>query len=130
MYQKITVPRAQPVVTPETLAAFGRFDCPPISPVCADYLLLQTFIAAATDAVESLAATACITETVEEAYDYFPGTANPRNQLQYQLGFCYEWVALWWMGLWSLDSIELLRRPVQSSVSPAVAPVVTYSDTN
>jgi hypothetical protein len=130
MYQSITTPRATPVITPEQLAAFGRFDCPQSSPVTVDYTLLQTFIEAASDEVESLAAVAMVTETVEETYDNFPGQTDPRNLLNYQLGYGYNQAPWWWFGFPTKDSIELVRRPVQFSTSPAVAPVVTYFDTN
>lgn len=130
MYEQITVPRATPVITPEQLAAFGRFDVPQSSPVSEDYLLLQLFIEAATDKVESLSSTAQITETVVLTFDYFPGQADPRNLLAYELSYAYNTTPWWWSGFPTKDSIELVRRPVQSSASPVVVPVVTYNDTN
>ena len=130
MYQAITTPRTTPVVTPEQLAAFGRFDCPQSSPVTEDYTLLQTFIEAASDEVESLAAVAMVTEQVKETYDFFPGQADPRNLLNYQLGYGYNQAPWWWYGFPTKDSIELVRRPVYTSTSPVVAPVVKYDDAN
>lgn len=132
MFEQITTPRATPVVTPEQLAAFGRFDCPPqydsTSPLVldVDYELLQTFIDAASDVIEQLAATAMITERVLLTLDFFPGQADPRQLLQYQLGYAYDWAPWWWSGFQTKDSIELVRRPVQTSP----APVVTYNDAN
>ena len=113
MYEAITTPRATPVVTPEQLASFARFDCPPqydsLSPVVpdVDYQLLQTFIDAASDKVEELAATAMIAEGILLTFDFFPGQADPRQLLQYQLGYAYQTRAPWW---WSG-----FRQRIQSS---------------
>jgi len=136
MYQEIVTPRQSPVVTPEQLAAFGRFDCPEqyssLSPltVSVDYELVQTFIEAATDQVESLAAVACLTEQVLETYDYFPGQSDPRNLLSYQLSYSYDMMPWWWFGFPSKDSIELVRRPLIPVVneSPFVGIAVNYRD--
>jgi uncharacterized phiE125 gp8 family phage protein len=136
MFEKIVTPRATPVVTPEELASFGRFDCPEqytsMSPVVVnpDYSLLQLFIEAASDKVEDLSATAMITETLLLTFDFFPGQKDPRQMYDYQLGYAYDWAPWWWFGFPTKDSIELVRRPVQSSLSPAVAPEVTYNDAN
>ena len=136
MFEQVLVPRANPVVLPEDLAAFARFDCPEqyssVSPLVLnpDYTLLQLFIEAASDQVEILSATAMITETLLLTLDFFPGTQDPRALLDYQMGNSYAWMIWYWQGLWTKDSIEFIRRPVQSSLSPLVAPVVTYNDVN
>jgi uncharacterized phiE125 gp8 family phage protein len=130
MYQQITNPRATPLVTPEQLASFGRFDIPQNSPMTADYQMLQLFIEAATDQVEQLAATATVTEQILETYDFFPGQADPRNMLNYQLGYGYNWAPWWWYGFPTKDSIELVRRPVITSTSPVVGVTITYFDSN
>jgi hypothetical protein len=132
MYQDIVTPRATAVVTPEQLASFGRFDVPQSSPVSQDYLLLETFIAAATDEVETLAAVACLTEEIIETYDFFPGQQDPRTLLNYQMGYAYDWAPWWWYGFQTKDSIELVRRPVfVPSTSPVVHTVVVkYNDAN
>lgn len=135
MFEQILTPRATAVVTPEQVASFGRFDCPPqydsVSPqvLNADYQMLQLMIEAATDQVEIMSATAMINETVLLTLDFFPGTQDPRNLLDYQMGRAYEWMIWYWQGLWTKDSIELIRRPVVTA-SPAVPPVVTYNDIN
>lgn len=129
MYQAITTPRAVPVVLPEDLASFGRFDCPEqytsTSPLVTnpDYTLLQTFIEAATDQIEIMAQTAMITESIVETYDFFPGTQDPRQLLDYQLSYAYDWAPFWWYGGMTKDSIELVRRPVQPGDV-----VVTYNE--
>jgi hypothetical protein len=127
MYQAITVPRANPVVTPAQLASFGRFDVPDPG---MDYMLLQTFIEASTDQVEILAATACLTETIVETYDFWPDTQDPRNFLQYELSYAFNLTPYWWYGLPQRSSIELVRRPViEPSASPiANQVIVTYTD--
>ena len=129
MYEAILTSRAIPVVTPEQLAAFGRFDCPQkyvvgSSPAVYtdDYELLLTFIDAATDEVESTAAQACVTEQVLLTFDSFPG-----QDMHHSLPYPTLW---WWNGFRSNDSIELVRRPV---VVPSGSPVtnavtVTYYD--
>jgi hypothetical protein len=136
LYQKILVPRANPVVTPEELAAFSRFDLPlqfdTASPpnVTADYALIPSFIEAASDQVEQMTARALITERIVETYDYFPGTQDPRNMLSmYQLSNAYNAPPFWWWGFTTTDSIELCRRPVQVDAgSPPNPTVVTYND--
>lgn len=136
MYQEIVTPRQAPVLTPEQVAAFGRFDAPEqyisTSPLTVnpDYELLQTFIEAASDEVESLSATACLIEQVKETYDFFPGQQDPRTLLNYQLGYSYDWAPWWWYGFQTKDSIELVRRPIlQPTPSPVVDNVVIqYND--
>ena len=136
MFEQILIPRATPVVTPAQLASFGRFDLPPqylsTSPLVdnPDYDMLVLFINAATDQVEQMSATAMINETLLLTLDFFPGTQDPRAMLDYQLGRAYEWMIWYWQGLWTKDSIELVRRPVYTSLSPLVQPVVTYNDVN
>ena len=130
MYQKVLTARTAPVVTPELLAAFGRFDVPQSSPVSNDYLLLQLFIEAATDQVETIAATACLKEQVLLTLDFFPNQQDPRNFLQYELSYAFATTPLWWYGFQTKDSIELVRRPV---LVPTASPVtntvtITYND--
>jgi hypothetical protein len=112
VYQKILTARTSPVVTPELLAAFGRFDVPQSSPVSNDYSLLQLFIDAATDQVETFAQTACLQEQVLLTLDFFPNTQDPRNFLQYELSYAFAITPWWWWGFPTKDSIELVRRPV------------------
>jgi len=138
MYQEILTPRSTPVITPEQLAAFGRFDVPDeydtSSPpnVTEDYQYLLDSIEAATDAVETLAAVACISEEILLTFDFFPGQQDPRQLYNYQIGYAYDWTPWWWYGFPSADSIELVRRPVLDGTagSPPAhpAPVVTYMD--
>lgn len=130
MYEKILTPRTTPVVTPEQLAAFGRFDVPQSSPVSVDYQLLQTFIEAATDEVETLAATACLNEQLMLTFDFFPGQSDPRDLLNFELSYAFNALPWWWFGFPTKDSIELVRRPV---LIPAGSPLtnnlaVTYND--
>jgi hypothetical protein len=120
MYQKVLTPATSPVITPAQLAAFGRFDVPQqyvtgSSPqvLTADYALLQLFIQAATDQIEILAQTACLTEQVVLTLDFFPNTQDPRNFLQYELSYAFAITPWWWWGFPTKDSIELVRRPVQ-----------------
>jgi hypothetical protein len=140
MYEKVITPRANPVCTPEQLAAFGNFDCPVqfdgCSPpnVTADYALIQTFIEAATDQVETLAATATTAQQILLTFDLFPNQMDPRVVCDYLL-YSYDWVALWWRGFPTKESIEPVRRPLlvdDSSDSPPIVydPVVTYNDCN
>jgi uncharacterized phiE125 gp8 family phage protein len=118
------------------LASFGRFDLPEqyisSSPQVdnPDYDMLVLFIEAASDQVEQLAATAMITEQLTLTFDFFPGQQDPRQMLNYQLGYAYDQAPWWWFGFQTKDSIELVRRPVQSSASPLVVPVVNYNDEN
>lgn len=120
MYQKVISPNSNPVLTPEQLASFGRFDLPEqyvanSSPQVqtADYTWIQTMIAAATDQVETIAQTACQSEQVLFTLDFFPNTQDPRNMLQYELSYSYAVTPWWWFGYPTKDSIELVRRPVQ-----------------
>src|ERR1700723_146194 len=138
MYQKIITPRTAPVITPEQLAAFARFDCPPqycsVSPLVndADYSLIETFIEAATDEVETMAATACLPEQVLLTFDFFPNTQDPRVAYDNMLIYAAGWAPAWWYGFPTKDSIELVRRPV---IVPSISPVanqlvVNYNDEN
>jgi hypothetical protein len=127
MYQEILTPRSIPVITPLQLAAFGRFDLPQEND--ADYELLLMMIEAATDEVESMAAQACLTEEILLTFDFFPGQADPRQEMM-ALNYAYA-TNLWWYGFPTLDSIELVRRPVivpnggeDSNLS------ITYNDIN
>ncbi len=136
MYEQILTPRTVPVVTPEQLASFGRFDLPQqyvsgSSPavLTADYSMLQLYIDAATDEVETTAAQACLNEQVLETYDFFPGQCDPRNMF-FGLSYQYIQTQWWWYGFPALDSIELVRRPV---IVPSGSPVtndvvVNYTD--
>jgi hypothetical protein len=132
MYQAIQTARTTPVITPAQLCAFARIDVPQSSPVSQDYLLLQTFIAAATDQIETMAAQACLNEQIIETYDFFPNQQDPRNFLNYQLSYAYNITPWWWFGFPQMDSIELVRRPVIVQMgSPATSAVtVTYYDQN
>jgi hypothetical protein len=135
MYEKILAERTQPVVTPEQLASFGRFDVPQkyvygASPsvLTDDYQMLLTMIEAATDEVESMCAQACLNEQVLLTFDFFPGQADPRQEML-ALNYAYA-TNLWWYGFPTPDSIELVRRPV---VVPSGSPLtnavtVTYND--
>ena len=139
MYEQVVTPRTNPVVTPEQLAAFGRFDVPQqyvtgSSPQVEtdDYALLELFIEAATDEVETTAAQACLNEEVLLTFDYFPNQQDPRNFLNYQLSYAYNITPWWWFGFPQMDSIELVRRPVLvPGGSPATNLVtVQYNDQN
>ncbi len=119
MFQQILTPREDAVVTPEQLAAFARIDCPQkytttISPavLTADYSLMELFIDAATDQVETMAAQACLNEQVLLTLDFFPNTQDPRNFLQYELTYAFAVTPWWWWGFPTKDSIHLVRRPV------------------
>lgn len=119
MFQEILVSRVIPVITPEQLAVYGRWDCPEEycdenSPptVSLEYALIETFIDAATDQVETMAAQACLNEQVLLTFDFYPNTQDPRNFLQYELSYSYAITPWWWWGLPTKDSIELVRRPV------------------
>jgi hypothetical protein len=108
MFQQILTPRTTAVITPEQLAAFGRFDVP----TGQDYSLLQLFIDAATDQVEIMAQTACMLEQTLLTLDFFPNTQDPRNWMQYELSYAFAVTPWWWWGFPTKDSIELVRRPV------------------
>lgn len=158
MYEKLLTPRANPICLPSDLAAFGRFDCPPqydsASPpnVTADWLLLEQFIDAATDQIEQMAAVATTTQQWLLTFDFFPGTRDPRVYYDYLL-YSFDWIPFDWFGVWTKDSIEVLRRPlldasdettavlygtdvasppavVESSVPGFGPPVVEYVDNN
>jgi hypothetical protein len=134
MYEKVVTPRSQPVVTPSQLASFGRFDLPQqyvygsTTQLTDDYQMLLTYIEAATDEVESMAAQACLNEQMLLTFDYFPGQADPRQEMM-ALNYAYA-TNLWWYGFPTLESIELVRRPViVPSGSPLINPLtVTYND--
>jgi uncharacterized phiE125 gp8 family phage protein len=134
MYQQILTTRSVPVVTVPELAAFARFDAPaqfttdspPVTTV--DWALLEEYIESATDSVETMTATACISEEILLTFDYFPGQQDPREVYNYQLGYAYDWTPWWWYGWPSADSIELVRRPVQME-SGDRALVLNYMDT-
>jgi hypothetical protein len=130
MYEKIITPRSAPVVSVAQLCAFGRFDVPQqyvsgSSPQVEtdDYALLELFIEAATDEVETTAAQACLNEQVLLTYDFFPNQQDPRNFLNYQLSYAYNITPWWWFGFPQMDSIELVRRPVLvQSISSITSP--------
>ena len=134
MYEHLLNPRSSPVVTPEQLASFSRFDLPQqydgSSPplITADYQTILTFIDAASDAVEQMAAVSCCQETWLWTLDFFPGTADPRQLYNYQLAWGYNWIPFWWGGFPVTDSIEFIRRPLMAGGSPPLGPVVTYDD--
>ena len=138
MYESIITSRTQPVVTPAQLASFGRFDMPQMyeygstSVYTADYQMLLMYIDAATTVVEDMAATACLTEQVLLTLDFFPGQGDLR-QMYLNMNYAY-FASPWWYlgGNPSMDSIELVRRPV---VVPSGSPItnavtVTYNDVN
>lgn len=137
LYEKIITPRAVPVITVAQQCNFSHIDLPDQydqqSPpqLTQDWMLLETFIDAASDQVETLAAQAMVTEEIELTFDFFPGQQDPRDMLAfYQLGYAYNIPPWWWYGWPTKDSIELVRRPVQSGGSPPCDPVVTYNDPN
>lgn len=132
MYQAIVTPRTAPVIDVPTLCAFGRFDVPQqyvtgSSPQVQtpDYTLLQTFISAATDQVETIAQTACMTEQVLLTLDFFPNTQDPRNFLQYELSYAFAITPWWWWGFPTKDSIELVRRPVLAPTLSSTRATIT-----
>lgn len=125
MFQQILTRRSMPVITPEALSVFGRWDLPQqfvpgSSPAVftEEYQELLDFISAATDEVETLAATACLNEQILETYNYFPGHNDAHRE--FGLEFRYETFP-WFYGFPSKDSIELIRRPV---IVPSGSPVV------
>jgi hypothetical protein len=124
MYEKILTPRTQPVVTPERLSTFGRFDLP--DPSSDEYALMELFIEAATDECETTAAQACLNEQVLLTFDSFPGQQDPRTEY---IDLSYASTFWWWHGHRNHDSIELVRRPVLvPSSSPLTDEVtVTYN---
>ena len=130
MYQSIITPRSGPIVTIAQLCNFSRVDIP--EPGSDDEDTINTFIEAATDTVEILAATACLNEQILETYDYFPGQSDPRNYLYSELNYAFTATPYWWYGFPTKDSIELVRRPVLiPSGSPIVNPLtVQYNDPN
>jgi len=138
LFEQLVSPRTNPAVTPEELASFARFDCPAqfdtASPpnVTADYQAILDYIDAATDTVEQLTARATTSQRWLLTLDFFPGQQDPRQLLNYQMGYAYDWTPFWWFGAWPKDSIELIRRPVKdgSTESPPDPPVITYIDDN
>ncbi len=129
MYEKILTARSAPVITPKQLCAFGRFDVPEVGP---DYSLLELFISAATDQVETMSAQACLNEQLVLTFDFFPNQQDPRNFLNYQLSYAYNITPWWWFGFPQMDSIELVRRPVLVPVASPVSNQVSiqYNDTD
>jgi hypothetical protein len=132
VFQQIITPRATPVITPGTLAAFGRFDVPESSPPSADYLLLETFIEAATDEVETMAATACSPEQILLTLDMFPNAVDPRVYYDYLL-YSFDWIPAWWVGWPTKESLVPVRKPILTAGgSPPdetiTDPVITYND--
>ena len=132
MYEQIITPRSNPVVSVEQLCSFGRFDVPQqyvtgSSPQVEtdDYALLELFIEAATDEVETMAAQACLYEQVLLTFDYFPNQQDPRDFLNYQLSYAYNITPWWWFGFPQMDSIELVRRPVLVPNGSTLVDVVT-----
>lgn len=132
MYQKVLQSAANPVVSPQRLAAFGRFDLPEqyvsgSSPAVTtdDYALLLTFIQASTEEVEKLAQWAILTEQVVETADFYPNTQDPRQQMQYQLSYAYNVTPFSWFGIPVKDGVELVRRPVQVPALTGNAAAVT-----
>lgn len=135
MYQKVITASQILPVTPGQVAAFGRFTCPQVyvtgsSPAVYtdEYQLLLTFIQAATNEVETMAATACLNEQILETYDYFPGQQDPRTE--FDLTYQFTTNPWWWYGFPTKQSIELVRRPV---LVPGGSPitnnvVVNYND--
>lgn len=118
MYEGILTPRQTPVVTPEQLATFGRFDVPQqyvtgSSPqtLTDDWAMAELFIDAATDQVETMAAQACLNEQIVLTFDLFPNTQDPRHYSQYEISYAYTSVAPTLVHR-RIDSIELIRRPV------------------
>ena len=82
---------------------YGRWDCPEQecdanSPptVSREYAMIETFIDAATDQVETMAAQACLNEQVLLTFDFYPNTQDPRNFLQYELSYSYAITPWWW----------------------------------
>jgi uncharacterized phiE125 gp8 family phage protein len=136
MFEQLVTPRANPVLTPEDLAAFGRWDVPTqydsSSPplVTPEYALILEYIESATDYIEQMAAVATTSQRWLLTLDFFPGQQDPRQLLNYQLGYAYDWTPFWWFGTWPKESIELIRRPVidGSLDSPPDALTVTYFD--
>jgi hypothetical protein len=124
MFQQIITRRAQPIITPEQLASFGRFDLPQMycygstTVYTEDYQLLLTFIEAATDEIEEMAATACLAEQVLETYDCFPGQED--NHRLYDLTYQYQ-TNPFFFGFPTKESIELVRRPV---IVPSGSPII------
>jgi len=137
MYRQVITPRLQPAVSVPEQCLFSHIDVPgqytaDSPPVISDdWALIESFIDAASDQVETFADTALLAEQIMETYDFFPGTQDPRNMLGfYQLGYAYNAPPWWWFGFPSMDSIELTMRPVITGGSPPLDPVITYNDPN
>jgi hypothetical protein len=140
MYQMTIQPRQASVVSVPQLCNFARVDVPQqyvtgMSPqtLTDEWANTQLFIDAATDTVENMAATACLTEQILETYDCFPGQGDPRNMLNYQQNVDYYTATPWWYwGFPASPAIELVRRPViVPSTSPLTnAVTVQYYDIN
>jgi hypothetical protein len=132
MYQAVLTSRTSPVITPQQLAVFGHFDCPEqyvpnSSPQTQtiEFTMLETFIEAATDQIETMAQYAGLTEQLVLTLDFFPNTQDPRNFLQYELSYAFAITPWWWWGFPTKDSIELVRRPVQVPAYTGSADAVT-----
>jgi hypothetical protein len=133
VFQQIITPRAAPVITPETLCSFARIDVPQSSPPSDDYLLLGTFIEAATDEIENMAATACAPEEIFLTFDMFPNEIDPRVYYDYLL-YSFDWIPAWWHGWVTKESLCPVRTPIllAGAGSPPneliTDPVLTYND--
>jgi hypothetical protein len=126
VFQEILQRRAQPIVTPQQLAVFGRFNLPQqfvynSSPaVLTDkWEMLLMFIDAATDEVEHMAQTACLNEQVLEVFNCFPGHEHLYNQVDALYGI--QFIPWEFENHRRKDSIELLRRPV---IVPSGSPLI------
>jgi hypothetical protein len=138
MYQQIITTREVPVVDVPTQCSFSHIAAPPQflpgSPpvVNPDWTMIEAFIEAATDQVETLAAQALLNEQIVITFDFWPDHLDPRVYYDFML-YSLDWTALWWNGFPSKKSIELVTRPVitgEGSPPSAPAPVVTYYDEN
>lgn len=139
MYTQILTPRQAEVITIPQLCDFARVDTPAqyltTSPVTVNptWTTYQLFIDAATDTVESIAATACLYEQILETYDCFPGQQDTRSYYLNELASIFAPLPYYsYYGYPLLDSIEMVRRPVLvPSSSPVINNVVvTYYDIN
>lgn len=126
MFQQILQRRSQPIVTPQQLAVFGKFNLPQqfvfgSSPaVLSDkWEMLLMYIDAATDEVEHMAQTACLNETVLEVHNCFPGHEHLYNRIDNLYGV--QLIPWEFENRRRHDSIELLRRPV---VVPSGSPLI------
>lgn len=125
MYQKVITRPVAEFVTPQQLAAFGRFDLPQqfvfgSSPAVLtdEWELLLTFITAAREEVEHIAQTCCFFQQILEVYNCFPGHEHLYNRIDDLYGV--QFVPWEFENHRRHDSIELLRRPV---IVPSGSPV-------